>query len=301
MNAVTPAWPVKTEDVVNGLSDSTAWDRLAFRDDDIIIATYAKSGTTLTQQIVAQLVLDADPEVYGAGAMVSPWLESAPPGMDFLAMVEAQTHRRFLKTHLPLHQLTYSPRARYITVGRDVRDVIWSFHNHQRGMRAELVEILNQAAGRTVIDAEPDVRDYYHRFLDEGVDHGMWFWRTVQGWWDIRGLPNLLTLHYADLIRDMPGQFRKIAAFLAIPIDEAKLPRMLQHCSLEHMRKVATADGGPDFAFDKGAETFINKGTNGRWRDVLTPAEIAKADEIAARELTPDCAAWLRDGTWPAV
>ena len=300
MNAVTPVWPVKTENLANGLSDSTVWDRLVFRDDDIVIATYAKSGTTLTQQIVSQLVLDGDPTVYAAS--LSPWLDSLPPpGMDYLAIVDAQTHRRFLKTHLPVHQLTYSPRARYITVGRDVRDMIWSFHNHQRGMRAELVEILNHAAGRPVIDAEPDVRDFYHRFLEEGVLQGMPYWGHIQGWWDIRGLPNLLTLHYADLIRDMPGQLRKIAAFLDIPIDEAKLPQMLQHCSLDHMRKVATADGGPDFAFDKGAETFINKGTNGRWRDVLTPAEIAKADEIAARELTPDCAAWLRDGTWPAA
>ena len=28
-------------------------------------------------------------------------------------------------------------------------------------------------------------------------------------------------------------------------------------------------------------------------------AEIDKCDQIAARELTPDCAAWLRDGTMP--
>ncbi|HEY2357500.1 MAG TPA: sulfotransferase domain-containing protein, partial [Phenylobacterium sp.] len=301
MNAFTPAWPVKTEDYANGVSDSAVWDRLVFRDDDIVIATYAKSGTTLTQQMVSQLVFDSDPSVYGAAFTLSPCVEMQPPGVDFIAIAEAQTHRRFLKTHLPVHQLTYSPQARYITVGRDVRDMVWSFHNHQRGMRAELVEMMNAAAGRPVIYAEPDIRDFYHRFLAEGGSHDMPYWSHIQGWWDIRGLPNLLTLHYADLIRDMPGQFRKVAAFLDIPIDEAKLPRMLQHCSLEHMRKVATADGGADFGFDKGAETFINKGTNGRWRDVLTPVEIAKADEIAARELSPDCAAWLRDGTWPAA
>ncbi|HEY2752614.1 sulfotransferase domain-containing protein [Phenylobacterium sp.] len=301
MNAISPVWPVKTEEHDVAIIDSTRWDHLAFREDDIVIATYAKCGTTLTQQIVSQLVFDADPSVYGAGFTVSPCLEMQPPGVDFLATLEAQTHRRFIKTHLPVRQLTYSPRARYITVGRDVRDIVWSFHNHQRGMRADLVEIINRTAGRPFIDAEPDVRDFYHRFLDEGGSQGMPFWRHIQGWWDIRGLPNLLTLHYADLIGDMPGQFRKIAAFLDIPLDEAKLPLMLQHCSLEHMRNVATADGGPDIAFDRGPDTFINKGTNGRWRDVLTPAEIARADEVAARELTPDCAAWLRDGTWPAA
>jgi aryl sulfotransferase len=54
-----------------------------------------------------------------------------------------------------------------------------------------------------------------------------------------------------------------------------------------------------NLAFKGGTQSFINKGTNGRWRDVLSQAEIDKCDQIAARELTPDCAAWLHDGTWP--
>ena len=49
--------------------DSARWNGFEFRDDDIVIATYAKSGTTLTQQIVAQLVFDADPAVYGSGGV----------------------------------------------------------------------------------------------------------------------------------------------------------------------------------------------------------------------------------------
>ena len=41
--------------------DSTIWNDFKFRDDDIIIATYAKSGTTWMQQIVAQLLFGGDP------------------------------------------------------------------------------------------------------------------------------------------------------------------------------------------------------------------------------------------------
>lgn len=297
MTTDTLAWPVKTGDADNPMLASAIWDRLAFRDDDIVIATYAKSGTTLTQQIVAQLVFDADPAIYGATITISPWLEGCPPGVDGIAIAEAQTHRRFLKTHLPVSQLTYSPKAKYITVGRDARDIAWSFHNHLRGMRAELVEQVTQAAGgHNLLEAEPDIRDFYHRFIREGA-HGMPLWPHIQGWWDIRHLPNLLTLHYANLIADMPGQIRKVAAFLDIPLDEARLPDMVHNCSLTHMRDVASADEVLNMAFDRGAETFINKGVNGRWRDVLTKAEIDLCDEIAARELTPACAAWLRDGT----
>ena len=39
--------PVKTRDVLNHHMDSTIWDELKLRQDDIVITTYAKSGTTV--------------------------------------------------------------------------------------------------------------------------------------------------------------------------------------------------------------------------------------------------------------
>lgn len=39
-------WPAKTRELHNHHFDSTIWNDLRFRDDDIVIATYAKSGTT---------------------------------------------------------------------------------------------------------------------------------------------------------------------------------------------------------------------------------------------------------------
>jgi len=53
--------------------NSKLWNDFAFRDDDIVISPTVKSGTTLTQQIVAQLVFDAGPTVYGQA--VSPWID----------------------------------------------------------------------------------------------------------------------------------------------------------------------------------------------------------------------------------
>ena len=62
------------------------------------------------------------------------------------------------------------------------------------------------------------------------------------------------------------------------------------------MRKLSKKLELLDMMFDGGGNTFINKGTNGRWKDVLSPDEIAKADEVAAKHLTPDCAHWLKTG-----
>ena len=118
-------WPVKTRELHNHHFDSTIWNEFQFRDDDIVIATYAKSGTTWMQQIIAQLLFNGDPEL--AVAEISPWLDlRVPPKEVKLPYVEAQTHRRFLKTHLPVDALVFSPRARYLYIGRDGRDVVWS-------------------------------------------------------------------------------------------------------------------------------------------------------------------------------
>jgi aryl sulfotransferase len=71
---------------------------------------------------------------------------------------------------------------------------------------------------------------------------------------------------------------------------------MVAHCSIEHMRRAGADDPLMNQVFEGGTQSFINKGTNGRWRDVLSQAEIDKCDEIAARELTPACATWLLRG-----
>lgn len=51
-------WPTKTRELHNHHFDSTVWNDINFRDDDIVIGTYAKTGTTWMQQIVAQLLFD---------------------------------------------------------------------------------------------------------------------------------------------------------------------------------------------------------------------------------------------------
>jgi aryl sulfotransferase len=129
MNAMTPPWPRKTREMMNHHFDSTVWNDFAFRDDDIVIATYAKSGTTWVQQIVGQLIFHGDPAV--DVAEISPWLDlRVPPKAVKLPAVEVQAHRRFLKTHLPVDALVFSPNAKYVFVARDGRDVVWSMWNH---------------------------------------------------------------------------------------------------------------------------------------------------------------------------
>jgi aryl sulfotransferase len=51
--------------------------------------------------------------------------------------------------------------------------------------------------------------------------------------------------------------------------------------------------------WDGGAQTFIHKGTNGRWRDVLTPEEVRKYEDLALRKLGQECSHWVASGEMP--
>ena len=293
-------WPHKTRELHNHHFDSTIWNDFKFRDGDIVIATYAKSGTTWVQQIVSQLVFNGAEDLPVAD--MSPWLDlRVPPKEVKLAAVEAQTHRRFIKTHLPVDALVFSPRAKYNYIGRDGRDVVWSMYNHHANANEDWYKAINESPGRVgppVPRPPADIRQYFHEWL-EGDGYPFWsFWENIRSWWAIRALPNVLLLHFTDLKRDLPGEIRRIAAFLDVPVDEARFPAILEHCSFDYMKSHATKSVPLGGAFwDGGAQTFIHKGTNGRWHDVLSAEESGRYEKIARRELGEDCAAWLKGET----
>ncbi len=296
------AWPKKTREFQNHHFDSTVWNDFRFREDDIIVASYAKSGTTWMQQIVAQLLFNgaADLEV----AEMSPWVDMrVPPKEVKLAALEAQTHRRFLKTHLPVDALVFSQKARYIYLARDGRDVVWSLYNHHASANAKYYQTLNDTPGRVGPPIEPpsdSISQYFHEWLDRD-GHPYWpYWENIKSWWEIRHLPNVMLLHFAKLKEDTPGQIRRVAAYLDIPIDESQWGLILKHCSFEFMKRHATRSVPLGGAFwDGGSRTFFHRGTNGRWRDVLTGVECEKYEKMAREKLGEACAHWLATGEFP--
>jgi len=97
---------------------------------------------------------------------------------------------------------------------------------------------------------------------------------------------------------DLARSIREIAEFVGLTADEASFPKIVEHCSFDYMKTHASlmAPRGGE-SWKGGGSTFINKGTNGRWRDVLTADEVEKYEAKALAELGAECAIWLAHGS----
>lgn len=88
-----------------------------------------------------------------------------------------------------------------------------------------------------------------------------------------------------------------MAEFLEIEVPEDTWLRIVKAVSFNEMKREGEkyAPGGGHF-WKGGAQTFLHKGSNGRWRDVLSEPELLLYDQACQRALTPDCREWLENG-----
>ncbi len=87
-----------------------------------------------------------------------------------------------------------------------------------------------------------------------------------------------------------------MSEFLGIRPDPAQWAGIVERCTFEGMRKAGGRLGDFERAFEGGAEGFIFKGTNGRWRDVLDADDLAAYQRKVAEMLPQDAARWIESG-----
>jgi aryl sulfotransferase len=293
--------------------DSTRWDAIVPRPDDIVITTSLKAGTTWTQRIVSLLVFQTR-ELPTTLHWVSPWPDCRfiIGSAEMLGVVEGLQHRRFLKSHLALDGLPYRDSTKYIYVGRDTRDVFMSMWNHINAYTPTARELLNSgenAPTEPFLMPPADIRDFWRLWITRGTypweQDGYPYWshhHHARTYWDDRHLPNLLFVHYNDLKADLEGEMRRIARFLDIDVPEEKWPMLADAATFASMKR-DTDILGPEMGiiFEGGADRFLYKGTNDRWRDVLTAEDLALYEAAATRTLTPDLKRWLERGAESGV
>ncbi|HKJ25935.1 MAG TPA: sulfotransferase domain-containing protein [Myxococcota bacterium] len=298
--------PQRTRTYQNHHLDGTRWDRFTPRDGDIVVATAYKAGTTWMQTIVSILLFGDSPP--GPIGDVCPWIGvRGHPIEPIIEALEAQTHRRSIKSHTALDGLPFYPQAKYVYVGRHGPDVFMSLWNHYSNYTDEAMERFNDTPGRVgeaLPRAPDDPRTLWQSWATRGwfpwEGDGWPFWSLlhhVRTWWEWRHLDNVLFVHFNDLLADLEGEMRRVAAFLEIDVPEAEWPARAELATFDAMKergeRVVPGGGA---AFEGGADTFLHKGTNGRWKGVLDDADLALWQANVERQLPPACAHWLEHG-----
>eukprot|EP00171_Calliarthron_tuberculosum_P006255 IDg6255t1 len=301
----------KSGDVLTSHLDSKRWNNVTLRDGDIFLGTYAKAGTTWMQQILRHLI-EGIPEEADT-RMLSPWVDCRFEPMFFVSALEKQTHRRFMKHHLPQGNLPTEARdkACFIYIIRDGRDVAWSLYNHHRGLTEGAYKGVNSGVydgpPMPVFDKEGlNEVDYFQRWLEHD-GYPLWpFWEHIRSWWRVRNNSRVLMVHFNNLKKDLTSEIIRIYRFLKMHgevkagTEEEVVRTAAERSTFKFMKENADRMmPGADRAWKGGAQTFINKGTNGRWVDFL-PKELSdKYEETAKSELGGECAHWLATGELP--
>ena len=228
------------------------------------------------------------------------------PVEDTLAKAEAMTHRRFFKSHLPYDALPAYEGVKFIHVARDGRDAAMSLHNHLANFTPAAVQMINAVSlgdpkfGTTYPPASEDPAGFFHVWVGDGGDQGdphASFFHVEKSYWSARHDANMLLVHYNDLKQDRAGELRRIAQFLDIEIPGLVWPALVEAAGFEAMK--SQADELMPMAqqmWEGGANRFLHKGTNGRWRDVVAKEDLDLYDAKVKAEFSPALARWIENG-----
>jgi aryl sulfotransferase len=289
-------------------TDSRIWDSFELRAGDIIVCTPPKTGTTWTQRIVGMLLAQsAEPRQI---MEEQPWLDARfIPTQEVVAALSAVEGLRGLKTHSPLSALPLHDDVLYINVARDPRDAVMSFHNHSMNFTEGFLAGLDQIGlddpliGAPFPSALKDPRAFFRRWLRD-PEYAPFddftiaeFVEIETGFWEARERPNVLLVHYNDLKADRAGEMRRIAQFCGIATPEPLFAEMIEAAGFASMKRSgAQLLGLAEQAFKGGADAFLHKGTNERWRSVLSDEDLADYRAALEASVPTDLASWLEQG-----
>jgi aryl sulfotransferase len=103
-------------------------------------------------------------------------------------------------------------------------------------------------------------------------------------------------VHYNDLLADLEAEMRRVAEFLDVPVDVQQWSRHVERCTFASMKARSNEIADFETHFVGGAETFLYKGSNGRWREVLTADELVVFDRRCEELLPSEATAWTTSG-----
>lgn len=284
-------FPTRNRSYTGPVTDTRNWDGFELRPGDVVLSTPPKCGTTWSQAIIMMLILGGAPRDLPAWRQ-SHWLEfRLGDPQEAKTKLEAQNHRRCIKSHAPLDGIPFHPEVTYITVSRHPLDVFFSMQRHVENMRYDILDHLYP----------PEPGAALQRFLtreasaagtdDLSLASILYHYRSFTAW---AHLPNIHFFHYADLSRDLRGQAGRYAQALGIKASDRLLDEIASSASFSAMKQTTRAlqPAVPRGAFVE-EHKFFDSATSEKWKGRLSDAELKAYRSRIAACATPSEIAYL--------
>ncbi|CAL4160489.1 unnamed protein product, partial [Meganyctiphanes norvegica] len=235
-----------------------------FRPDDILVASYPKTGTTWVQEIVYMLTHNCNVTEDDSETLETrfPYLEYPYPGIKHIT---AKTGPRFIKTHLPLSLLPdsfASSGSKCVYVTRNPRDTAVSYFHFLRMV--------------TEFNFLGTFKDFAKLFKTDAVPYSP-FYNHVQEYWEARKDPNILFITYEDLQNKPTDVIREIAEFLGLSVTEEDIRLVAYSTSFNKMASNPSTnyEHWKDIGFiDKDRGAFMRKGKIGDWKNHFSDRDL---------------------------
>ncbi|KAI1288092.1 Sulfotransferase family cytosolic 1B member 1 [Halotydeus destructor] len=249
-------------------------EKMAIRDEDIIITSYPRSGTTWTAEIVSAIMsnLDAKTMAKQIHERVFHLEVGRPVGQT--GFLNRLSSPRLLETHLPFSHVPDQMKqlkCKVIYVVRNPKDQMVSYYNfHQHA--------------KYLGNIQHDWNNFYQLYCNGHLVYGSWF-EHVRNWIvAAKSKPtNVLILSYEDMKINLPAMVRLIAQFVGKDLPDETVRKIVEHCSFSKMKDNPTVNrtqiGITDF-LDHSKQSFIRKGIIGDWQRYFTDEQNEHFDQL---------------------
>jgi len=221
------------------------------RPDDIFVVTYPRSGTTLVQMILYQLLTDGGMDF----AHIQEWSPHYEDRINNRQSFDHLPSPRVFKSHLE-YKLIPKGTCKYIYVVRNGKDVAISFFHYSQ----------------THMTLKMDFGKFFELFLKGKHRFGSWF-EHVGRWWENRHDLNVLFLTYEELANNRERAVRKIIDFCGRKVEAEKFNRIVERSSFAFMKQYEDKFDsltGKLMEFNLQTGSFIRKAQTGQWKEYLS-------------------------------
>ena len=242
---------------------------------DVFVATFGKSGTNWMMQIAQQIAHRGEAE-FDHIHSVAAWPDSPAPGPiplhDAGPRESSPTGLRIIKTHLETEYVPYEPKATYLTVLRDPKEVLVSSYYFIGGLLGVLSHVT--------------IDDWFELATASGGLMEAWAIHTAS-FWDWRDRENVLVLNFRDVKGEARQSIERVAATMGVDLTEEQFAKVLDRASLDYMKAHESQFAPPQAVFaDRANPTLmIRRGASGGSEELLSHAQQSEIDRRCQSEL----------------